>query len=51
MPDDAREWDDLDADTQALYAARMEVNAGMLDAMDYHIGRFVSYLKDNGDLR
>jgi len=48
MPDDARKWDDLDAETQALYAARMEVNAGMLDAMDHHIGRFVSYLKDKG---
>jgi len=46
MPDDAREWDDLNSETRALYAARMEVNAGMLDAMDYHIGRFVSYLKD-----
>jgi len=48
MPDDAREWDDLDEQTQALYAARMEVNAGMLDAMDHHIGRFVSYLKERG---
>jgi arylsulfatase/uncharacterized sulfatase len=49
MPDDARQWDDLDAEIQALYAARMEVNAGMLDAMDHHIGRFVSYLKDHGE--
>lgn len=48
MPDDARRWDSLDAETRALYAARMEVNAGMLDAMDHHIGRFVSYLKDQG---
>jgi len=48
MPDDARQWHDLDAETQALYAARMEVNAGMLDAMDHHIGRFVSYLKAQG---
>ena len=46
MPDDAREWDDLNVETRALYAARMEVNAGMLDAMDHYIGRFVSYLKD-----
>lgn len=48
MPDDARRWEDLDAETQALYAARMEVNAGMLDAMDHHIGRFMYYLKDQG---
>lgn len=45
MPEDARQWDSLDNETRALYAARMEVNAGMLDAMDHHIGRFVSYLK------
>jgi len=46
MPDDARRWESLDDKTRELYAARMEVNAGMLDAMDHHIGRFVSYLKD-----
>ena len=26
----------------------MAVFAGMLDAMDFHIGRFVDYLKDEG---
>ena len=48
MPNDSRAWDDLDDETREIYAARMEVNAGMLTAMDYHIGRFVDYLKDNG---
>jgi len=48
MPDDARRWESLDDKTRELYAARMEVNAGMLDAMDHHIGRFVKYLKDLG---
>lgn len=48
MPDDARQWESLSQQEQALYAARMEVNAGMLDAMDHHIGRFVSYLKETG---
>jgi len=48
MPEDAREWDDLDDETREIYAARMAVNAGMLTAMDHHIGRFVSYLKENG---
>lgn len=48
MPDDARQWESLSKQEQALYAARMEVNAGMLDAMDHHIGRFVSYLKETG---
>lgn len=49
MPDDVRAWESLDAETQALYAARMEVNAGMLTAMDHHIGRFVDYLKEIGE--
>jgi len=49
IPDYLRRWDDLSASDQALYAARMQVNAGMLEAMDFHIGRFLSYLKEHGD--
>ncbi|NNE56485.1 MAG: arylsulfatase [Hellea sp.] len=49
MPEDARAWDDLDDETREIYAARMAVNAGMLTAMDHHIGRFVNYLKENGE--
>jgi len=48
MPEDARAWDELDGETREIYAARMAVNAGMLTAMDHHIGRFVDYLKENG---
>lgn len=48
MPEDVRAWDELDEETREIYAARMEVNAGMLTAMDHHIGRFVDYLKENG---
>lgn len=48
MQDDAREWDDLSDKERKLYAARMEVNAAMLEAMDYHIGRFINYLKAQG---
>ncbi len=44
MPDWMRDWEDLSADEQQLYAARMEVNAAMLEAMDFHIGRFVEHL-------
>ena len=47
MPEDVRRWDEVDEETRKVYAARMEVNAGMLTAMDYHIGRFVDYLKEN----
>ncbi|MEO0882181.1 MAG: arylsulfatase [Pseudomonadota bacterium] len=45
MPDHARPWDSLSQDEQTLYAARMEVNAAMLEAMDFHLGRFIDHLK------
>jgi arylsulfatase len=44
-----RPWDALSADERALEARGMEVYAGMLDAMDYHYGRVVSFLKDIGE--
>lgn len=43
-----RKWEDLSRDEQQLYAARMEVEAGMLEAMDYDIGRLIAHLRDTG---
>lgn len=48
LPPDLRQWDALSNEERSLYAARMEVNAAMLDAMDHHIGRFVAHLKTAG---
>ena len=48
MPDHARAWTDLTDDEREVYAARMEVNAGMLEAMDFHIGRFIEHLRSAG---
>ncbi|MEO0696881.1 MAG: sulfatase-like hydrolase/transferase [Pseudomonadota bacterium] len=48
MPKGSRRWDELSQDEQAVYAARMEVNAAMLEAMDHHVGRFIDYLKVQG---
>ena len=48
LPPEYREWEDLSEDDKALYAARMEVHAGMLEAMDFHIGRLIDYLKQTG---
>ena len=48
MPRDARTWESLSDEDRELYSAMMEVNAAMLDAMDFHIGRFVEYLKAEG---
>lgn len=45
----AREWDSLTADQQAFHAKSMAVYAGMVDAMDHHIGRLVQHLKDIGE--
>lgn len=49
MPDEMRAWADLSEDDQALYAARMQVNAAMMEAMDIEVGRLVEHLKAIGD--
>ncbi len=42
-------WKDLSDAERALEARGMEVYAGMLDAMDYHYGRVIAFLKDIGE--
>lgn len=42
------DWQGLDADQQRYEAKRMAVYAGMVEAMDHHIGRLVAYLKSQG---
>ena len=48
MAEDARPWASLTDDERELYTAMMEVNAGMMEAMDFHIGRFVAHLQSEG---
>lgn len=48
LPDRMRAWTDLSEDDQALYARSMAVNAGMLEAMDHHLGRLVEHLESTG---
>ena len=43
-----RTWGSLSADDQALYARSMQVHAGMIEAMDHHIGRLIAYLQARG---
>lgn len=43
-----RAWDALDDDALARAIRAMEVNAGMLEAMDFHIGRLIEYLRRAG---
>ncbi len=42
------DWNALSPEDKAYQARRMEVYAAMTDAMDYHVGRLVQYLKDSG---
>ncbi len=42
------DWDALDADQRRYQAKRMAVYAAMVEAMDYHLGRLVNYLKARG---
>jgi arylsulfatase/uncharacterized sulfatase len=45
-----RDWASLDGAEQALYSRSMAVNAGMLEAMDFHFGRLVDHLDAVGEL-
>ena len=42
------EWADLSPEVQRYEAKRMAVYAGMVEAMDHHIGRLIAYLKSQG---
>ena len=41
-------WDDLSEQQRRYQAKRMAVYAGMIEAMDFHIGRLVAFLKKTG---
>ncbi len=49
LPEDHRPWDSLTDEERALYAARMEVHAAMIEAMDHHIGRLIDHLEATGE--
>ncbi|MCG8414741.1 MAG: sulfatase-like hydrolase/transferase, partial [Pseudomonadales bacterium] len=43
------EWESLTEEQKQHHARRMEVYAGMVDAMDLHIGRLMTYLESIGE--
>lgn len=43
------DWDALSTSDKLYQARRMEVYAGMADAMDFHVGRLIAHLKQTGD--
>ena len=42
-------WDSLSSMEQKIEARKMELYAGMVDNLDYNIGRLIDYLKDIGE--
>jgi arylsulfatase/uncharacterized sulfatase len=48
--EDHRAWDNLSPEEQAIAAREMQVNAGMIEAADFHIGRLLVYLEATGQL-
>ncbi|HEY1077950.1 MAG TPA: arylsulfatase [Fontimonas sp.] len=43
-----RSWDALPQPLRERLAVNMQVNAGMIEAMDFHLGRLIDHLKANG---
>lgn len=43
------DWDALSDADKAYQSRRMEVYAGMADAMDFHVGRLITHLKQTGE--
>jgi arylsulfatase len=50
VPDNWPEWADMTPDEQALSARAMEVYAGMIERMDWNIGRVTDYLAKTGEV-
>lgn len=45
----APRWDALSADEKAYAAKKMAVYAGMIEAMDHHMGRLIDYIREIGE--
>jgi arylsulfatase A-like enzyme len=48
IPDKLRKWDALGTDDRAMAIKSMAVYAGMIEAMDFNIGRLIEHLKRTG---
>ncbi|MDT0596464.1 arylsulfatase [Glaciecola petra] len=45
-----RDWNSLSEEEQYYWARSMQVNAGMTEAADFHLGRLLRYLESTGEL-
>ncbi|MDP2284720.1 MAG: arylsulfatase [Pseudohongiella sp.] len=48
VPERLRKWEDLSNRERERSIRSMQINAGMLEAMDFHLGRMIDHLKDTG---
>ena len=48
MLEEMNAWESVSEENKKAYITDMAMMAGMLEAMDYHIGRYLKYLKENG---
>ena len=46
-----REWESLSDEEKAYWARAMQVNAGMLEAADFHLGRLLTFLEERNQLQ
>lgn len=46
----APEWESLSSNERAIQSRAMELYAGMVESMDFHVGRLITYLKDTDQL-
>ena len=49
MLEEMNPWASISEKDKKAYITDMAVMAGMLEAMDYHIGRYIAYLKEIGE--
>lgn len=47
-PESHRAWDDLSKSEKRVSAREMQVNAGMMENADFHIGRLINHLDSQG---
>lgn len=45
-----RRWEDLEAEEKRYWSRVMQVNAGMMEAADFHLGRLLDHLQAQGKL-
>ena len=46
----SRSWDELGEEEKAYWSRVMQVNAGMMEAADFHLGRLLDHLQTKGQL-